>query len=85
MPENFFYHGTIEVIDNQFIAADRPLIAMRSVRKAVCRGNRVTRSELYAFELPQTVGYHFTDGNAEITAFQHCGEIECDLPKTIYP
>jgi hypothetical protein len=84
MPENFFYHGTVEVVDNHFVAADRPLIAMRSVRKAVCRGNTVEKSTLYRFERPRDAGYHFTDELAEITAFQHCGEIDCDMAQSIY-
>ncbi len=76
LPENFYYHGEITVSNNRFIAEERPLVSMKSVRKAVCYGNEYTVDHTYPFEPDDCPGYYFTSPeDREKYVFLHCGEI----------
>ena len=79
MPDDFYYHGRIEVLNNHFIAAPRTLISMRSVREVVCRNNSAEESNIYKFDYKVKRAYFFTDENSPVAAFDHCGKVDCDM------
>lgn len=71
----FFYHGTIEVRNNHFRNAIRPLISMMSVAEAVVENNTFIPDATYPFDPDVEAGYSFTDRNSPTAAFRHCGKI----------
>ncbi len=79
MPDDFYYHGRIEVLNNRFISACRTLISMRSVKEAVCRNNSFEENNTYKFDYKPKIAYFFTDNNSPAAAFDHCGKVDCDM------
>ena len=80
LEEDFYYHGTIEVVNNTFISSLRPQVSMMSVRNAVVTGNTFTLDDRYGFAPSVNSGYYFTDENSPMAAFLHCENIVDDNP-----
>jgi len=75
LKEGFFYHGSMVVRNNRFLAAERPLISMMSVAEAVVENNRFESDDSYEFNHKSRDGYFFTDRNSPKAAFLHCGKV----------
>ena len=75
LAENYYYHGRIEVKNNRFRAAERPLVSIMSAAEAEVAGNVFEADGTYPFVPHSTTGYFFTDGNSPAAAFRHCGTV----------
>ena len=75
LTEGYYYHGSIKVKNNCFIAARRPLVSMMSVADAEVTGNEYRADDTYPFVPRQTPGYHFTSADSPTASFLHCGRI----------
>ena len=78
LADDFYYHGRIEVRNNHFRSAPRPLVSMKSVKSAVVVGNSWEADDRYRF-IPKTIpGYHFATADSPRAAFLHCKEVDSD-------
>ena len=78
LAESYYYHGRIEVKNNRFRAADRPLVSIMSAAEAEVCGNVSESDDTYPFFPHETAGYHFTTADSPKAAFLHCGRIVYD-------
>jgi len=81
LEDGFYYHGTIEVKNNRFSGALRPLISIMSADNAIVENNVFTLDETYPFAPENDSGYFFTTPDSPAAAFLHCGRI-CDENNT---
>ena len=75
LAENYYYHGRIEVKNNRFRAADRPLVSIMSAAEADVSGNVLEADGTYPFIPHSKAGYFFTDADSPAAAFLHCGTV----------
>ncbi|MBR4664121.1 MAG: hypothetical protein IKO93_09630 [Lentisphaeria bacterium] len=75
LAENYYYHGRIEVKNNRFRAAERPLVSIMSAAEAEVTGNVFEADGTYPFVPHSKTGYFFTDGDSPAAAFRHCGTV----------
>ena len=75
LAENYYYHGRIEVKNNRFRAADRPLVSIMSAAEAEVSGNVFEADGTYPFIPHSKAGYFFTDADSPAAAFRHCGTV----------
>ena len=69
LAENNYYHGRIEVKNNRFRAAERPLALMMSVDEAKVTGNVFEADSTYPFFPSEVAGYHFTTADSPKRCF----------------
>jgi hypothetical protein len=75
LAENYYYHGRIEVKNNRFRAAERPLVSIMSAAEAEVSGNVFEADGTYPFIPHSKAGYFFTDANSPAATFRHCGTV----------
>lgn len=77
LQEGFFYHGSIQVKNNLFRSARRPLISILSAAEVTVSDNLFQLDDTYPFRWRNEDGYHFTTPDSPPIALKHCGSVHC--------